>query len=107
MSGPPAHSHQYDAKPHQATREVPAADHDRSIPNSPRPDPLEAGTVWQAHQADRAWIEWGFCLPPISIRRPRCVACSAAWPCESALAAHHVLMALGQQPSVQARPAFE
>jgi hypothetical protein len=48
---------------------------------------IEAARVWDEHQADRAWIEWGFCWPPFSVRRPRCVRCAEAWPCLDALAA--------------------
>jgi hypothetical protein len=47
---------------------------------------LAAG-VWSAHQADRAWLDWGICWPPLSVRRPRCVSCGADWPCAPALAA--------------------
>ena len=107
MTGHPAHNHRCDAQPHQTTQETPPAENHRSISHQPQPDPLEADTVWQAHQADRAWIEWGFCRPPITIRRPRCVACAAAWPCESALAAHHVLTSLGQRLSTQSQPVLK
>jgi hypothetical protein len=50
--------------------------------------PADVGAVWRAHQADRAWIEWGVCWPPLSVRRPRCRACRMSWPCASALGAH-------------------
>ena len=70
----------------------------------PQPDSHRARSVWQAHQADRAWIEWGLCLAPISIRRPRCVTCADAWPCPSALAAHTVLAAMGPPASDQPQP---
>jgi hypothetical protein len=46
-----------------------------------------AARVWDEHQADRAWLEWGVCWPPLSVRRPRCVSCGAAWPCTPALGA--------------------
>ena len=50
-------------------------------------DALAVG-VWRLHQADRAWIEWGWCWPPLSVARPRCRSCAAAWRCQLALAAH-------------------
>jgi hypothetical protein len=43
---------------------------------------------WNEHQADRAWVEWGICWPPFTVRRPRCVACGQRWPCVAALGAH-------------------
>jgi hypothetical protein len=58
----------------------------RRAPCGPRTCGL-AARVWSEHQADRAWLEWGFCWPPMSVRRPRCVSCGAAWPCAPAFAA--------------------
>jgi hypothetical protein len=46
-----------------------------------------ASRVWHEHQADRPWLEWGFCWPPLSVRRPRCVSCRGAWPCSPAVTA--------------------
>jgi hypothetical protein len=46
-----------------------------------------ASRAWDEHQADRPWLEWGFCWPPLSVRRPRCVSCHAAWPCDPAVMA--------------------
>ncbi len=48
---------------------------------------LAAG-VWSEHRPDRAWLEWGICWPPLSIRRPRCLSCAAPWPCVPVLTAH-------------------
>ena len=71
------------------------------------PEPHRAAsTTWRTHQADRAWIEWGLCLPPISIRRPRCLVCTATWPCDPALAAHAALTSPGRAPG-QTPPASE
>ncbi len=54
-------------------------------------DCAPARTIWRDHQADRAWIEWGFCWPPLSVARPRCTACRSPWPCPPALRAHDLL----------------
>jgi len=48
----------------------------------------EAEGLWRQHEADRAWIEWGICWPPLSVGRPRCRRCAVAWPCPEALAAY-------------------
>lgn len=57
-----------------------------------RPPTYEAALMrWTRHQADRAWINWGFCWPPVSIARPRCRECRASWPCDPTLAALQVL----------------
>jgi hypothetical protein len=48
----------------------------------------EAEGIWLRHQADRAWIEWGWCRPPFSVARPRCQTCRMPWPCAKALSAH-------------------
>jgi hypothetical protein len=68
---------------------------DSATPSSVTPDAqtacVEAAHDWNDHQPDRAWIEYGFRWPPFSVRRPRCLACSRAWPCHEALAAHEHL----------------
>ncbi|MBT8227897.1 MAG: hypothetical protein HKP61_15705 [Dactylosporangium sp.] len=28
--------------------------------------PANASQTWHDHQADRAWIEWGWCWPPLA-----------------------------------------
>lgn len=48
----------------------------------------DAQSLWWTHKADRAWIEWGICWPPISVARPRCTSCGDPWPCTSVLCAH-------------------
>src|SRR5262249_8768643 len=58
---------------------------------------IEAVRAWDEHQADRAWIEWGFCRPPFSVRRPRCLKCAEAWPCHDALAAVQHMTACARQ----------
>lgn len=58
--------------------------------------------AWHAHQPDRAWIEWGVCWPPISVRRPRCMTClGTPWPCQPALAAARCLVWSGRAGDVR------
>lgn len=47
----------------------------------------DAVLAWNEHQDDRAWVEWGICWPPFTVRRPRCLACDEGWPCAAALGA--------------------
>jgi len=56
-------------------------------------DDATARTAWRTHQADRAWVEWGICWPPLSIARPRCEVCRSPWPCLPALRAYDLLSA--------------
>ena len=56
---------------------------------------VRAASIWREHQADRAWIEWGWCWPPASVARPRCLACASPWPCPVALDAHDHLCVHG------------
>ena len=44
---------------------------------------------WRDHQPDRAWLEFGFQWPPLTIARPRCSThgCRLPWPCPAARAA--------------------
>lgn len=51
--------------------------------------------IWCRHRADRAWVEWGICWPPLSIARPRCACCQVAWPCGPVLDAYARLSAQG------------
>ena len=71
--------------------------------NSKTTPSTDAGQVWRAHQADRAWIEWGICWPPISVGRPRCRACRTAWPCTPALGAHARLADAATRTAMPAR----
>ena len=64
---------------------------------------INAGGVWRTHQADRAWIEWGICWPPLSVSCPRCQTCSAAWPCALALGAHACLTDAGSSTVMPTR----
>ncbi|MBN1174824.1 MAG: hypothetical protein JXA67_21870 [Micromonosporaceae bacterium] len=59
-----------------------------------------AAASWNRHQPDRAWIEWGFCWPPFSVARPRCLTCHEPWPCTEALAALDHLDTRGQHVPV-------
>jgi len=59
-----------------------------------------AAATWKRHQPDRAWIEWGFCWPPFSVARPRCLTCRQPWPCTEALAALDHLDTRGQHVPV-------
>jgi hypothetical protein len=65
---------------------------------------VEAARDWRDHQPDRAWIEYGFRWPPLSVRRPRCLACAQAWPCPVALATHEHL--IGRQKYRQTNDAM-
>jgi hypothetical protein len=59
-----------------------------SVPTPPSPSCAESAYAWGRHRADRAWIEWGICWPPFTVRRPACVVCGTPWPCTNAIAAH-------------------
>ena len=64
----------------------------------------DALAAWRAHQPDRAWIEWGVCWPPVSIRRPRCLFCvGTSWPCPPASAAAGWLVWFGRSADVRIR----
>ena len=60
----------------------------------------EAAGIWLRHQADRAWIEWGLCWPPLSVARPRCQECRTPWPCPEALSAHEHICRCGRHHAV-------
>src|SRR6266511_4175020 len=60
----------------------------------------EAEGVWLRHQADRAWIEWGLCWPPLTVARPRCQECRTPWPCPEALSAHEHICRCGRHLAV-------
>jgi hypothetical protein len=62
---------------------------------------MDALDSWRAHQPDRAWVEWGVCWPPVSVRRPRCVTCADRWPCEPALASAQCLIWSGRADDVK------